>query len=257
MPTSVVRVATTNNFNCTTREWAQLDTFTKNNPDKAFFVNSNINTPKLSTVANHNYKVVVTANPDLVIDQSEIILSRLETIRSNVAFVRVKYIPNYEPVTKLLGHLLNAGFKVVLTLQRFNSKAKLLQYTSLDYYKFSCSRFRLNGPELEKVLNKISTLQNQGYPVWICDQAGTGCQGCGLCSRLTTNLDLTITSLNLSTSGICPYDCPDCYAKTMQAFSKKMGHALITYDIIRQNDKQAGRTTHIKENLNHDTRCRR
>ena len=58
MKTQVVRVAISNNFNCTDKEWKQLDTFTKANPDKSFFVNSNIHTPKLHTVNDHDYKVV-------------------------------------------------------------------------------------------------------------------------------------------------------------------------------------------------------
>lgn len=249
MVKQVVRVATTNNFNCTSNEWNQLAHFVEVNPDKVFFVNCNIKTPKLNTVNAHNHKVVVTANPNLVITQSEIptIISRLEGIKDRVAFVRVKYLPDNQVILNLLGEILTRGFKVVMTLQRFNGKKTLTKYTSLEYYTFSCSRYRLSGQALDQFNSFIKDLQDQGSPVWICDQSGTGCQGCGLCSKLTTGENFTVTSLNLSTSGVCPYACPDCYAKTMQEFAKKLGHKLITYDTIRQNDKQAGRTAHIKE----------
>jgi hypothetical protein len=250
MKTETVRIGVTNNFNCTAREWAQVDRFAKANPNKSFFVNSNIRTPKLATVAKHPYKVVITANPDLDIDEDigvEKILNTLKLIKKRVAFVRVKYIPNRTTIASLIGALLGAGYPVVLTLQRFNGKKTLLKYTGLSYYKFSCSRYRLNGPALDSVVSLVKDFHDNGFPIYICDIKGEGCGGCGLCSKLTTGKDLKISSLNLSTSGICPYNCCDCYAKTMQKFSKAMGNKPIIYDVIRQNDKQSGRLEHIKQ----------
>jgi hypothetical protein len=247
--TEVVRVGVTNNFNCTTKEWAQVDHFAKTHPNKVFFINSNIRTPKLATIAKHPYKAVITANPDLIIDEIGIdkIMNTLKTIKKNVAFVRVKYVPERIIILRLIGVLLKENYPVVLTLQRFNSKETLLQYTDIVYYKFSCSRYRLDGVELASFVKVVKDFHSAGLPIYICDIKGEGCGGCGLCSILTAGKKLKISSLNLSTSGICPYNCVDCYAKTMQKFARSMGKPII-YDQIRQNDKQAGRLEHIKEN---------
>ena len=250
--TDVVRIGVTNNYNCTAREWAQVDHFAKAYPNKKFFVNSNIRTPKLATIAKHPYKVVVTANPDLDIDEIvgvEKIMNTLKGIKKKVAFVRVKYIPNRMTIATLIGALLGAGYPVVLTMQRFNGKKTLLKYTDLSYYKFSCSRYRLAGEALNYVVSLVKDFHDLGFPIYICDIKGEGCGGCGLCSKLTTGKDLKISSLNLSTSGICPYSCVDCYAKTMQKFAKAMNNKPIIYDVIRQNDKQAGRLEHIRQKV--------
>jgi hypothetical protein len=249
-PLGVVRIGVTNNFNCTDREWAQVDHFAKANPDKVFFVNSNINTPRLATVAKHPYKTVLTINPDLNITQIGIAaaIKNLAVIKKKIAFVRVKYLPNNDNINLLLNMLVGYNYPIVLTLQRFNGKKTLLKYTKLEYYKFSCSRYRLTGNELLIVTEAVKEMVRQGHQMYICDIKGEGCGGCGLCSKLTIGKDLKISSLNLSTSGICPYSCPDCYAKTMQKFSRSMGHKPIDYDVIRQNDKQAGRLEHIKQN---------
>lgn len=243
----VVRVAVSNNFNCTNKEWQQLDTFTKANPDKSFFVNSNIHTPALSTVNDHDYKVVVTANPNLTPQPKT--LSKLKAIKSKIAFVRVKYLPHNKPIQKLLFEIIQRGYPVVITLQRFNGKASLEKYTKKNYYEFSCSRYRLSGDELTRIKDFVLFLrETMNKPVWICDESGKGCQGCGLCSKLTAKQSLPIASLNLSCSGICKFNCPDCYAKTMQHFVTATGHNPISFNHIKQNEKQAGRTAHIKEN---------
>lgn len=213
-------------------------------PDKAFFINSNINTSKLPTAIKHPYKIVVTANPDLTPPPDA--LARLKQLKPNLAFVRVKYLPNNKPIMDLIKNLIANKFTVVITNQRFNSKATLLKFTDPMYYTFSCSRFRLSKPELKKLITLTARHPKQ---LFICDKAGTGCQGCGLCSKLTTNQELPITSLNLSSSGICPFNCPDCYAKTMQNFSISTGHTPINFDQIKQNSKQAGKLEHIKRNL--------
>ena len=251
---SVVRVAVSNNFNCTDKEWKHLDTIANQHPDKSFFVNCNINTPKLITIKDHPYKAVVTTNPDLVLKSIDThtaihkILDKLEPIRPNLAFVRVKYIPNNEGINYLLVSLLGEGYKVVVTLQRFINKATLLKYSGLECYEHSCTRYRLAGIELQKIIELVTNLrETMGASVWICDQSGKGCQGCGLCSKLTTGQDLPIYSLNLSTSGICKFQCADCYAKAIQKFTLGCGHRPMAYDKIQQNDKQAGRTKHIQE----------
>jgi hypothetical protein len=246
---SVVRVAVNNNFNCTKPEWKQLDEFAKANPDKTFFVNSNIKTPNLHTIAHHPYKAVVTMNPNLNMTDAEIktAFRKLLRIIDNIAFVRVKYIPGSETFLKMLTTLMTIKCPVVITLQRFNSLKSITEFSNQCHYKYSYSRFRLAGQSLKIILETVATLQACKHSVWICDQAGLGCQGCGLCSKLVTGKSLKIYSLNLKSSGLCPYNCPDCYAKTMQKFCKNLGRSMINYDTIKQNEKQAGKTTHIKE----------
>jgi hypothetical protein len=261
----LVRVACNNNFNCTPKEWIQLDAFSKENPDKVFFINSNIKTPKLDTIKDHPYKVVITINPDLLINQTY--LTKLFKLpKSKIAFVRLKWLPLDMSIWNTLTLLFDKGYKVVITLQRFNSLKTLTEYTDPKYYKFDCSRYRLTGKGLQhiktlvKALNALDNVSGllkaykalKSYkqtikPVYICDEKGLGCEGCKQCALLTIN-DPTakITSLNLSTSGICPYNCPDCYAKTMQNFLKGCGKNPIHYDRIAPNRKQAGYTKHIK-----------
>lgn len=254
-----VRVGVNNNFNCTETEFNQLYKIQASKPNHRFFINSNINTPDLTNANNHPFPIVVTVNPNLTVTIPETILAKLSNLPMNAidsheiringaAFVRLKWLPDNRPIYELLITLLKAGYKVVITMQRFNSKTSLQKYTSLEHYTFNNSRYRLSGPSLDKLYTIVDALTSLDLPVYICDRNGTGCSGCKLCNKLVFDIDSpTIHTLNLSSSGICPYNCPDCYAKTMQHFAVSMGHKPIVFDNIRQNDKQAGRTKHIKE----------
>jgi hypothetical protein len=203
--------------------------------------------------------VVVTANPNITGTDEDIkkIMLKILTIKDHVAFVRVKFVPGVPTFIKLLALLLAMDIPVVITLQRFNSLKSIAQYTDRKYYRYSCGRFRLHGPMLLIITKLVAKYRAQKLPVWICDQTGLGCGGCGLCSKLVTGKSLKVYSLNLSSSGICPYHCPDCYAKTMQNFCTKMGYTPIIYDVIKQNEKQSGHTAHIKEALNERNNHRR
>lgn len=238
----VVRVAVSNNFNCTPEEFRQLDAFVLANPTKFFFVNCNVKTPNLRALNDHPYKAVITVNPDLIVRENEI-MKLYSLDQDRVAFVRVKYIPDSQPILDLIAELSDAQYQVVLTLQRFNSKAMLTKYARLQDYKFTNTRGRLTGQALSKIL----TIADQIPNVSVCDRRGLGCQGCGLCSKLTTGQDLPLASLNMSTSGLCRFNCPDCYAKTMQHFLRGIGQPVVRYDLIKKNKKQAGDTQHIKE----------
>ena len=250
--TTVVRIASSNNFNCTNKEWKQVDHFATNNPDKTFFVNSNIHTPALTSVKKHPYKIVVTVNPNLTIGLHKKLRLKLLAIKDKIAFVRVKYLPETPAINGLIGVLLSQGFPIVITMQRFNSLKTLQLYTDPKYYKYSCSRYRLAGKALKQLHHLVDDSMAQGFPLYICDRKGKGCQTCKLCSTLTTGRrDLKITCLNLSSSGICPYSCCDCYAKRMQHFSLSMGHKPMTFDVIHQNDKQAGRLVHQQKGRAH------
>lgn len=237
----VVRVAVSNNFNCTEREFTQLTQYVLRYPNYFFFVNCNINTPKLYALNTHPYQAVITINPTLTVRSREV--RKLQEISPNlVAFVRVKYIPGDQQILNLIKQLSDEGYTVVITAQRFNGKKTLLAYTDLKYYHFECSRYRLIKSEYEKLCAYADSLPN----VYVCDRPGLGCSECGLCSILNVGERVKLASLNLSGSGLCKFNCPDCYAKTMQRFLSRIGQPPVAYDIIRRNAKQQGRTLHIK-----------
>ena len=245
MINQIVRVAVNNNFNCTKAEFKQLDALCKKYPDMVFFVNSNIKTPKLLEINNHPYPVVVTLNPDIDLDEK--LIKRLYDIASDqVAFTRIKFIPGRPEILDLI-HTVSETHTVVITLQRFNGKKSIQKYIPdyRDHYKFSHNRFRLYGDSLAMV----EGLVKPGNNIYICDQLGLGCGGCGLCSTLTTGKSLPIYTLNMSSSGICPYSCVDCYAKTMQHFLRQINRPVIHYDWIHMNHKQSGRTEHIRQKI--------
>ena len=243
----VVRVATNNNFNCTNKEFKQLDDLNLTNPDAMFFINSNVNTPELLKINEHSYKAVITVNPTLII-RSESVNRLYQIDKSKVAFVRVKYIPDHPEINRLITKLVKDNYAVVITVQRWNGIEALLNYTKLEHYSFSHNRFRLSGEALNELQRFIDSFGSD-KKVFLCDRIGCGCKGCKLCVMLTAKVDCEMSSINLSTSGICKFNCPDCYAKTMQSMSRAFGYQPIIYDRIKANSKQSGRTTHIKETL--------
>lgn len=240
----VVRVAVTNNFNCTAEEFDQLDTFTKRFPDTPFFVNSNIKTPHLPDTNDHCYPVVVTLNPDILVDPN--LVSRLYDIASErVSFARVKYVPEHQEIVNLILEI-STTHNVVITAQRFKSTAsasKYVQDVDKHYQQYAKgSWLRLYGQSWQDLL----ALEGSNGRTYICDRDGLGCGGCGLCEKLTFNTGWELFSLNLSTSGICPYNCPDCYAKNLQSKLIKWGHKPINFDKIARNKKQSGDLAHIR-----------
>lgn len=240
----LVRVATNNNFNCTVKEFKQLDGLVAEYPDKVFFVNSNVRIPRLKAVLDHPYKIVITLNPDLNINGR--LIEKGLSVARKVAFYRIKWLPKRPDIEELIKRVSKTA-PVVITAQRFNSKETLQKYTEVRHYKHECSRYRLHGDSWKALLDFTDRMQKAGNPVYICDRKGLGCLGCGLCATLNGHKGARIESLNLSTSGICPYNCPDCYAKAMQRFLVAAGKAPIKYDTIKRNKKQSGQTKHIKE----------
>jgi hypothetical protein len=243
----VVRVAVTNNFNCTKKEFNQLDIFSRLFPESYFFINANIKTPKILALNAHPYKAVITINPDFV-TADNLIETLYKISPEKIVFIRIKYLPGWPSILNLIEKISNS-YPVVVTLQRFNSKKSIAQYVR-DYnshYDFSHSRYRLKVSEVDHLKHFISLISSSN--IYICDEKEIGCEGCGLCSKLTLGEDLPIYSLNLSSSGICPFSCVDCYAKTMQHFLKNIGKNPIIYDHISKNRKQTGRTSHIREHL--------
>lgn len=244
--TRVVRVAVSTNFNCTKAEWDQLDELADKHRTSEFFVNCNIKTPRLLTVNDHPYKVVITVNPDLKVNERHI--EKLRQIdQQKIGFVRAKYVPTMPEHKDLITTLAHEGYPVVVTLQRWNGKKSLFKYTEKHHYTWNNNRFRLSGDSLSEALDFVDSFRNE--KVFICDRVGVGCGGCRLCSFLPTGKDLKIASVDLSSSGLCSYNCPDCYAKTMQRMAVAFGNSPQVFDKIRANTKQSGRTTHIKETL--------
>lgn len=242
MYNKVIRVAVNNNFNCTVPEFRQLDDLQQIHPESLFFLNSNIKTSKLLQINRHPYRAVITLNPDITINPS--LVKRLYDIAlDKIAFTRIKYIPNHPEIVDLI-HKVSETYPVVITNQRFNGIKTISQYVPdfRDHYKWSHNRFRLFGDSLAQVEKLVLPDSN----IHICDQLGLGCGGCGLCSTLTTGQTLPIYTMNLASSGICPYNCVDCYAKTMQHFLRSIDVPVIHFDWIHMNHKQAGRTQHIK-----------
>lgn len=240
----VVRVGTSNNFNCTVGEYRQLDKFAAQHPDYHFFVNCNARTPRLSTLLDHPYKAVITLNPDLNPDPR--VTARALEVAASVAFYRVKWLPDRDDIALLVSEALSLA-PVVITPQRFNSRATMERFgVDKACYALECSRFRLHGEALKKLHGFVEVYTSCGLPLYICDRKGLGCLGCGLCATLNGKEGTELKSLNLSTSGMCPYSCPDCYAKAMQHFLQATGTSPVRFDTIMKNKKQKGSTQHIK-----------
>jgi len=238
----VVRVAVSNNFNCTADEYRMLDEYKAAHPSHHFFVNCNINTPNLESLNDHNYQAVITINPNLAVtDEAVEKLYRID--RDKVAFVRVKYLPGHLEINNLAKELADDAYKVVITSQRFNGSKNLEKYSSREHYSFNCNRFRLT----DEAMKDVDALVDSHPLIYHCDRSGQGCSGCMNCAKLTVgSADVDIASLNLSASGECKFNCPDCYAKTMQHFLKACGNTPIKFDVIQKNKKQSGKTKHAQ-----------
>lgn len=240
----VVRVATNNNFNCTPKEFKQLKDLEIAQPSLSFFVNSNINTPELTRINDNPFKVVITINPTLRVLEKNI--TRLKMIdKDKIAFVRVKYIPEHPEIKDLIQQLVKDNYAVVVTNQRWNGLESLKKYTDPKYYTWEHNRFRLSGEALNEITKLVDSFENK--KVFLCDRAGGGCGTCKLCIMLTVGINLKLASINLSSSGLCKFSCPDCYAKTMQTMALGMGNSAMIFDKVRANMKQAGKTQHAKD----------
>ena len=251
----IVRVGEKNNFNQTTPEFQELAKHEK--PGRLFFVNSNAK----SEIVN-GYPSIVTINP---------MLDEIETRRgdwTNVKAVRVKVVLTAfdNDVSKAQARALKScktGAPALVTFMRFKGRNSLIKFTGLDIselplkrqrfeienhgYTFNKGYYRPNKEAQEKLKALAADLTGGNFRV--CDEAGTGCPDCGNCADLTYGLkDVPVSALNLSISGIldrngkqgvCPFDCPDCWGKSItRGLSPKC-------NIVFQNNKQLGKTSHI------------
>jgi hypothetical protein len=132
-------------------------------------------------------------------------------------------------------------------MQRWNGIEALKNWTSLEHYSFNHNRFRLSGRALEEIKSFVDSFDKG--KVFLCDRVGGGCGTCKLCVMLTVGINMKLSSINLSSSGICKFNCPDCYAKTMQNMSRAFGYQPIIYDKVKANSKQAGISKHAKDSI--------
>ena len=245
----LVRVAVRNNFNCTSNEWNQLDSMMtdKSNQASKFFINTNIKTPNIKTINDNNVPVVLTMNPDLSVNPKYMHI--LNSIKKDlVSFVRVKWNPESEEIDSLIEELTSQNYKVVITFQRWKSIKSsanngISEVTLRKYWKWERSYFRLT----QEVKNNIQSKYSHNKNVYFCDLDGNGCQTCGTCNNIENaccngltynNSELLLSSLNMSTSGICKFRCPDCFAHECNQQNVFKGNSAIAFDIIKQNDKQ-------------------
>lgn len=217
--TKILRVATFNNFNFTDEELEHLEGIQALCPDYKIFVNSNSH-----PVIRGRFPCVITVNPELDV------FTKPKGDLSLIKAIRIKYVMNpVQSIQDTFGEIYNWTKKhnipTLITYMRFKNKETLKRYTTKStFYKWNRSFYR---PILKHTFNDPS--------IYYCDLRDEGCPSCRNCAKLTYGIDTPeIYSINLSSSGICPYNCVDCYAKCLAKFTH------FAYDKILQNAKQKG-----------------
>jgi hypothetical protein len=210
----ILRVGVLNNFNGTNCEVRQLKQYEEKYD---IFVNSNA-----MGVIRSEYPSFVTINPYLdkfVEPQGDI---------GNIKAVRVKYVSGANPIVedafnKSLEWAKSKSIPVLITFMRFRSKEQLIKYTEdQSNYVWAGNYYR------QKVLNTWVD-PNIHY----CDLKKEGCPSCGNCAKLSYGREAEVSSIDLSSSGECKYNCPSCFAKNLTRFGHK-------FDNVKQNAKQKG-----------------
>jgi hypothetical protein len=221
MTDKVLRVNTFTNFNFTDKEFAQLDKLAEEKPWYKIFVNANS-----YNELRGKYPVVVTLNPPI---------DRFVEPRGDLSLIRacrIKYVADGTPKVKeafkkAMEWSLAHKIPVLVTYMRFRSIETLDRYTTGRFsYVWAKNYFR-------QVMKK-----HWDHPlIYHCDLKEQGCPTCGNCARLSYGCEKAdVFSINLSTSGMCIYNCPDCYVKTISQWH----HGQICMDKIQQNSKQKG-----------------
>lgn len=214
----ILRVGVLNNFNFTKNEFKQLEQY---DDDWLIFVNTNAN----NTISG-KYPVIATINPNL----DYFIEPRGDLKR--LAAVRIKYVDGANSYVENAFHKSLKWAKMnkvpaLITYMRFSSKKSLLHFTiNQDNYKWTQNYFRQKD---------LKNFGNEEDGVYYCDLKKEGCPSCRNCSKLTYEQDeASISSIDLSSSGQCKFNCPDCYAKRLRkVFNPR-------FDKISKNAKQRG-----------------
>lgn len=221
----IVRVDTYTNFNYTDKEFKQLDKIQIEHPEYKLFVNSNSHVE-----IRGNYPAIVCINPG--IDKFIQPKGKIEIIKA----VRIKYVADPKPeVKKAFNESVAWAYKhsipILITYMRFRSEETLKKYTKNGngcHYKWLKNYFR-------QLTRKTFDLEQFHY----CDLNEKGCPGCMNCAKLTFNIpEAELLSVNLSSSGSCKYNCPDCFVKTFLKCRTNIRH--ISFDKIASNVKQTG-----------------
>jgi hypothetical protein len=231
MEKQIVRVAISNNFNFSAAEFEQLKSFER--VDRRFFVNSNAFVKIESKLPSF-----ITLNPYLKPVRLRGALSSVKALRVKVWLKDGKL--SLEAV-KALRYARLFRIPVLLTLQRFSSKAEKALYTGDGTgYVFDAGYYRPDKAA-QKALITVSKAIIGGI-VYVCDEKAKGCPSCGNCARLSYGEPETeIAGLNLSASGACRFNCPSCFAKRNAA----RAGGKIAFDRVLKNRKQLGKTAHI------------
>ena len=217
----ILRVATFNNFNFTDNEFAQLSEIEDIYPEYHIMVNSNAN-PKIKG----KYPAFICVNPHLnkfIEPKGDIEL---------ISAVRVKYVADAQLfVKKAFNDCVRWAYKhdvpILITYMRFRKLDTLKFYTkcSPGYYSWQKNYYR-------QMIRKTFDLDLFKY----CDINEKGCPSCRNCSKLTYGYkDAKLCGINLSSSGYCTFNCPDCYVKPIIQW-----RGSILFDKVTQNSKQLG-----------------
>ena len=221
MKEKVLRVDTFTNFNYSEIEFKQLEKISKDHPGYKVFVNSNS-----FVEIKGDIPAVVTINPHLV---------KFVKPKGNIGMIkacRIKYVSDpTDDVRQAFNESVEwcmANKKpILITYMRFRDEQTLKQYTRSHFnYIWAKNYFR-------QKIKKTWDLDCFNY----CDKGELGCPSCMNCSKLTYGVDAEIYSINLSSSGMCKYNCPSCYVKTITQWH----HGQICMDKIMQNCKQVGK----------------
>ena len=219
MTKPVLRIGVLNNFNFTDAEIAAVLQW--QNKGYLTFVNSNSFTPVRAEAG----AAVITVNPylDMFVEPRGDL--------THVKAVRVKFVANPVPAVSAawdqsLQWADDHGIPVLVTVQRFARRATMQLYCQdPTAYVQKNGYFRL-------------LLQPAFAGLEVCDKEQGGCPACGRCARLTHGSTAEVAGLNLQESGVCQYNCPDCFAKKLL-----MGRAPSMGKVF-QNRKQKGQLKH-------------
>ena len=231
MEKQIVRVAVSNNFGFSAAEFEQLKSFAK--ADRRFFVNSNAFTPITADLPSF-----ITLNPYLEPVRLRGDLSSVKALRVKVWLKDGKL--SIEAV-KALRYARLFRIPVLLTLQRFSSKAEKALYTGNGTgYVFDARYYRPDKNAQKALITASRAII--GGKVYVCDEKAKGCPTCGNCARLSYGEPKTeVSGLNLAASGACRFNCPSCFAKRNAA----RAGGKIAFDRVLKNRKQLGKTAHI------------
>ena len=205
-----------NNFNFTQPELNALD---KYKGKFKVFVNSNSFVELKGDVP-----AVVTINPYL--DRFVKPRGKIEIIKA----ARVKFVAGavkkvQEAFKQSMEWCFENNIPVLITYMRFAKKEDLMKFTDdQSNYVWSGGYYRQKK------------LETWNHPlVNYCDFAKEGCPSCMNCAKLTFGIaDAELHGVNLSESGMFPFNCPSCFAKRMIPFFG------IGFDTPTRNAKQRG-----------------